>query len=218
MSAPHSDPVTGPTRALRRLGHMPAVATTYEGRNVAVDAADALAEAAVRRGYDEGYAEGLRAASKDTAREKEAGVQRVASAVAALGQAVTAVRTAHDELRTEARGSVPTFAFAVLEAVFGRELQLAAHPAREAIARALALDESTQPATIRVNPADVDTLGDLSSTREFCVVADASVEPGGAVVDIEDATLDGQLGTALERVRRVLLGAGNPGAHDDRPA
>jgi len=218
VSARHPDPVTGPTRALRRLGHMPAVATTYEGRNAAADAADALAEAAARRGYDEGYAQGLLAVSEDMASEREAAAEGARRAVAALAQAVAAFHATHDELRAEVARSVPSFAFAVLEAVLGREAQLAAHPAREAIGRALALDESMQPAVIRVHPTDVEVLGALTLTREFSLVADSQVEPGGAVVDVGGATLDGQLGTALERVRQVLLGAGTSGAHDDRAA
>ena len=52
------------------------------------------------------------------------------------------------------------------------------------------------------------TLGGFAASglgREVCVVPDPAVEPGGALVEIGKATLDGQLSTALERVRQVLL-------------
>jgi flagellar assembly protein FliH len=83
------------------------------------------------------------------------------------------------------------------------------------VARVLALDEGLQPATVRMNPADVAAFDDGDLGRVVNVVADAAVEPGGALVEIGRAVLDGQLGPAVERVREILLG---PGAHDDRAA
>jgi flagellar assembly protein FliH len=95
---------------------------------------------------------------------------------------------------------------------------LAANPGQDAVSRVLALDEGMQPATVRLNPGDIEALEEVDLGRVLNVVADPSVEPGGAVVEIGRATLDGQLGPALERVRQVLLGSGEPGARDDRAA
>jgi flagellar assembly protein FliH len=121
-------------------------------------------------------------------------------------------------MRAEVHQSVPKFAFTVLEALLAREEQLSVNPARAAIVRALTLDESTGPVTVRLNPADVGTIGATALPREVCVVADATVEPGGALVEVESATLDGQLGGALERVRRVLFDSEDAGVDDDRVA
>ena len=55
----------------------------------------------------------------------------------------------------------------------------------------------------------IDTLGefaDLARGRQLSLIADSSVDPGGALVEIGRSTLDGQLRTALERVRAVLIG------------
>jgi flagellar biosynthesis/type III secretory pathway protein FliH len=38
------------------------------------------------------------------------------------------------------------------------------------------------------------------------VVADPTVEPGGAMVEIGSTTIDSQLSRALERVRAVIAG------------
>jgi flagellar assembly protein FliH len=212
------DPAITSTRALRRLGHLPAVATTYENRDLEVGSLGALAEAAARRGYDDGYAGGLAAAAADRARARDEESQRATKALAALAQAAAAIQEVERGLRVDVQESVPKFAFALLEALLGREEQLSVNPAREAIMRALTLDESTLPVTVRLNPADVDTIGGIPLSRQVSVLADTGVEPGGALVDIDRATLDGQLGSALERVRRVLFGPRDPGVDDDRAA
>jgi flagellar assembly protein FliH len=212
------DPAVTPTRALRRLGHLPAVPTTYASRDLDISALDALAEAAKHRGYDAGYAEGSAAAAGDAARAREAETLRATKALAALTQAVAEVREIERGLRDEVRESVPRFAFTILEALLAREEQLSVHPARAAIERALTLDEGTQPVTVRLNPADVDTIGDIALSRQVCVVADAAVASGGALVEVAEATLDGQLSSALERVKRVLFGPEEPEVDDDRAA
>jgi flagellar assembly protein FliH len=109
-------------------------------------------------------------------------------------------------MRAEIQAAAPKLAFAVVEALLGRELALAANPGREAVARVLALDEGMQPATVRMNPTDIAAFGEDDLGRVVSVVADPAVEPGGAVVEIGRATLDAQLGPAVERVREILLG------------
>jgi flagellar assembly protein FliH len=207
-------PVTAP-RALRRLSHSPAVPTTYRSRTVELEAMEADAAAAVRRGYDEGYAEGLAAAATVAAERRDEEAKRAAAALSALARAVGAAEEAERVMRAEIQAAAPKLAFALVEALLGRELALAADPGREAVARVLALDEGMQPATVRLNPADVAAFDDGDLGRVVNVVADPAVEPGGAMVEIGRAVLDGQLGPAVARVREILLG---PGAHDDRAA
>jgi flagellar assembly protein FliH len=212
------DPAITPPRALRQLGHLPAVTTSYASRDLDLGTLDTLAEAAARRGYDDGYAAGLAAAAVEGTRARAEESRRATEACAALAQAVAAVHDVEQGMRADVEHAVPTFAFALLEALLAREVQLSVNPAREAIVRALSLDQGTQPVTVRLHPADVDLIGDIPSSREVCVIADAVVEPGGALVEVDEATLDGQLGSALERVRRVLFGPEEPGVGDDRAA
>jgi flagellar assembly protein FliH len=104
----------------------------------------------------------------------------------------------------------------VLEELFGRESVLAVDPGRDAIARALALDESMLPAVARLSPGDAAAVGDLaelSPSRLVTVVADPTVEPGGALVEIGSTTIDSQLADALQRVRAVVVGQ----SAEDRP-
>ena len=202
----HPDPPTTAPRPLRRLSHSPAVPTTYRSRTLEIEAMEAGAAAAVRRGYDDGYAEGLAAAAADAAGIREEEVRRATAALSALSRAVAAAEEAERTMRAEIQAAAPKLAFALVEALLGRELALAANPGREAVARVLALDEGMQPATVRMNPADIAAFGEGDLGRVVSVVADPAVEPGGAVVEIGRATLDAQLGPAVERVREILLG------------
>ena len=202
----HPDPPTTAPRPLRRLSHSPAVPTTYRSRTLEIEAMEADAAAAVRRGYDDGYAEGLAAAVADAAGIREEEVRRATAALSALSGAVAAAEEAERTMRAEIQAAAPKLAFALVEALLGRELALAANPGREAVARVLALDEGMQPATVRMNPTDIAAFGEDYLGRVVSVVADPAVERGGAVVEIGRATLDAQLGPAVERVREILLG------------
>jgi len=180
----HPDPPTTAPRPLRRLSHSPAVPTTYRSRTLEIEAMEAGAAAAVRRGYDDGYAEGLAAAAADAAGIREEEVRRATAALSALSRAVAAAEEAERTMRAEIQAAAPKLAFALVEALLGRELALAANPGREAVARVLALDEGMQPATVRMNPADIAAFGEGDLGRVVSVVADP----------------------AVERVREILLG------------
>jgi flagellar assembly protein FliH len=132
--------------------------------------------------------------------------------VSALHRSTEAARTAYEERGAEFERIVPKFAFDLLEALFGRESELAIDPGRDAIARALALDETTLPAVARISPDDAATIGDLADladlapSRSLTVIADPSIEPGGALVEIGSTTIDSQLSPALDRVRALIAG------------
>src|ERR1700677_2994436 len=144
------------------------------------------------RGYESGYADGQRDAEAAARDAERASVARVDKAVTALSRSVDAARSAYEERSAQLESAVPRFAFELLETLFGRESVLAADPGREAVARALALDESSLPAVARLSPDDADTIGelaDLARSRPLTVVADPTVEPGGAMVEIGSTTI-----------------------------
>ena len=117
-------------------------------------------------------------------------------------------------LDSEMRTTIPMVAFNLLERLLGRELELAVNPGRDAVARAMSLDDSDLTAVIRLNPRDLEKLGeisDLTSGREVSLIPDSGVEPGGALVDLGGATVDAQIGAALERVRNVLVSSSGLG-------
>ena len=77
-------------------------------------------------------------------------VARVDNAVNALRRSVDAARSAYEERSAQLESEVPRFAFELLESLFGRESVLAVDPGREAVARALALDETHSSGRRRV--------------------------------------------------------------------
>jgi flagellar assembly protein FliH len=175
------------------------------------DAAEAgeSQDSAHAAGYESGYADGRREAEKEARDAERAVLARVERAVAALRHATDGARAAFEERAAELETVVPRFAFELLEALFGRESELSIDPGRDAIARALALDETSLPIVARLAPDDaaiVGELADLALSRSLTVVADPAVEPGGALVEIGSTTIDSQLSPALERVRAVIAG------------
>ncbi len=163
----------------------------------------------VDRGYEAGYTDGQRDAEAAARDAERAHVARVDTAVTALRRSVDAARSAFEDRSAQLESAVPRFAFELLEALFDRESVLAVDPGREAVARALALDESYLPAVARLSPGDAETIGELAElapSRPLTVVADPTVEPGGAMVEIGSTTIDSQLLRALERVRAVIVG------------
>ena len=166
-------------------------------------------------GYEAGYAAAQRDAEEAAMEIRRDSLARVDRALSALSRSVDAARSAYEDRVAQLETAVPRFAFELLEALFGRESELAVDPGREAVARALALDETTLPAVARLSPDDAATLGDLSdlaSSRPLTVVADPAVEPGGALVEVGSTTIDSQLTRALERVRAVMIGSPEEGA------
>jgi flagellar assembly protein FliH len=208
-------------RELRRLTHTAVVPTTYENRGPQLESMEFERAAAARQGYEEGYAEGLERAVADLARKSAEESQRAALALAALSQAVCAAQASAHKVRTEVQEAAPKLAFELLETLFAREVSLAVNPGYEAIARVMSLDKGHDPVTVWMHPVDIESLGELTDIglgREVNVVADPSVERGGAMVEVGRATLDGQLSSALDRVRQVLLGTQGYGVVDERVA
>ena len=196
--------------SVRRRPSDPGVPIEYAVLSHASEAGDG-AEAARDAGFQAGFAEGLEAArtqAAEAARRDRASVQQ---ALGALADASGAAAATFAERRGELEHSVTAFAFELVETLVGRELALATEPGRDAVARALAADDTGLPATVRLHPDDTEALRGvdedaLAGSRELTIVADASVTPGGALVLIGGSTIDSQLSTALQRVRDVLLG------------
>jgi flagellar assembly protein FliH len=209
------DLATSDRRELRRLSPSTVVTTNYARRSSQIDPVELVRVEAVREGYADGYAEGLAMAYKEATTTKDELSRRAALAVDALALALRLTRETDLAMREELQSAAPRFAFTLVEELLAREMQLANDPGREAIIRALALDEGTQLVTVRMHPSDVATLGELTELdlgREVRVFPDPAVELGGALVEVGNAILDARLSTALERVRRVLIGSPEPGA------
>ncbi len=148
-------------------------------------------------------------------------IARVDRAIAALASSTDALRSAYEKRCRELEGSLPRFAFELLETLFGRESALAAEPGRDAVARALALDESSAAGDRPPAPRGCRHSGTWPTSapsRSADGRRRSAVEPGGALVEIGSTTIDSQLSPALERVRAVLVGTTGADASGDQRA
>lgn len=196
---------------LRRLNHSSVVSIAYDDRSM-----DKYAELihevpdAIAQGYQHGYSEGLEKAIAEVEAIKQQQSARVMSSVEALANAVVELKQAQRELLAEIQNSVPNLAFELLENILARELELTKNPGREAVIRALSLDDSMASARIRLNPEDLKIIGDLAEavgSREVELIEDPSIESGGAVAEIGESLYDARLSSALERIHQVIVGS-----------
>jgi len=154
---------------------------------------------------EESFRDGYEAGRHDTERSLGAVREQLEGALAALRQAAVLLDAQRAESMTVAEDEVAALAFSVAGAVLQRELQLAAAPGQEAVARALALLPGEVDVVVRMHPDDAACLDDPSDdSRRVVIVPDPDIERGGCVADAGACRIDTQVSTALERVRRVL--------------
>ncbi|MET7420646.1 FliH/SctL family protein [Dactylosporangium sp. NPDC005555] len=186
---------------------------TYPPELVAKVRADA--EAA---GYAAGWAQGVQEArigaeaqaahvAADAAEAAETHRHRIATTLRAIGAAADGLERRVVPAAQDIEDQIVATAFALAEAVLGRELRTATEPGREALARALALVPGTSPVTVRLNPADRLTIGQtelVMDGRTVSLVDDPGLGPGDALALCDATKVDARLGPALDRVREVL--------------
>jgi flagellar assembly protein FliH len=177
-------------------------------------------EQGAAEGHQAGYAAGLAVAAAEAHVAAEQATQaaaasealrdaQVAEALALLTSAAEAFSRREATRLSEIEEVVADLALDIARAVLDRELVLSQNPGREAVVRALALAPEGCPATVRLHPDDVDTLGEvggLGAGRTVTVVADRTIERGGCIVDGAGRRVDAQISPALARVAAALRG------------
>ncbi|SOD71336.1 flagellar assembly protein FliH [Jatrophihabitans sp. GAS493] len=176
-------------------------------------------------GYATGWSTGVREAreamaAKLAAAEAEAAAliadtrARLATVLVAIDVAATALEQQSVPGAEEMEESLIGCAVELTEALLTRELS-SIDTASDALARTLALAPAGEPVTISLAPRDYATLAvdpsgavypALVSTyrRSITVAADASLQPGDAVVQCGATTVDGRLSAGMQRVREAL--------------
>jgi flagellar assembly protein FliH len=159
-------------------------------------------------GFIAGHADGLAAGRAEIEAELEVERAALVHARVAAEQLVAALGVAVDEARRQRALALDGLATDLAEAalmlagaVIGREPGTGA----DALARALALVNPSAAGVARLHPEDLVGL-DAGAHAGITLQADPSIERGGCVLDLPDASIDAQLGPALERARTALLG------------
>ncbi|GAA3149787.1 hypothetical protein GCM10010466_46160 [Planomonospora alba] len=172
-------------------------------------------------GYAEGWAQGREEARRAAAAEVRDEAERVARTearkLARLESALSAIAASASRLEqqtapgaAELEDLVVGTAYAIAEAVLGREVAHSPEPGREALARALELVPGNRPVLVRLSPADhAAMVGAGQNTfevdgRSVTMVVDARLKPGDAVAESDATAVDARLSTAMDRVKEAL--------------
>lgn len=171
------------------------------------------------QGHAAGYAAGRKAATETLATDR---AQLRAEADRALGEQIDGLRSALDAVRqaaAELNAQTMTSLEGTEEAVLSAAIEIAGMILGRAIAedhegaavaalrRAL---EAAGPAPIRVvrmHPDDLELVSMVGADEPgLQVIADHRVGRGDAMVDLPDGVVDASIASAVERVRRALVG------------
>jgi flagellar assembly protein FliH len=174
-------------------------------------------------GYAAGWAQGRHAADAAAAQAAESAAIHARTAAtqqaAAVQRAVHALMTAAADLErrvapaaVELEDTIVASAFAIAQAIVGRELATATKPGADALARVLALAPLGRPVTVRLCPSDLATVTAVGPAagpaeidgRTVTLLADATLSPGDAVAQCDAATIDARIAPALARVGEAL--------------
>lgn len=176
-------------------------------------------ERARARGYADGFAEGRRIALEQAQEQQRAEQRRMQDLIDSYlhqrGSLLSALQAAQVHLEERVRdvsdlAAERTEALAVELAtvVLGVELSDPARSAAHALHRALAempLDRWTR---VQLSPRDLETLeadaGAEPILRGIEVTSSPTVDPGGALIEIEDGAVDTRIVRAFARVAAVL--------------
>lgn len=186
---------------------------------------DPVADEAYAAGYELGYVEGYNegkavghadgyqtgneraaAAALEAATERET---RLRDALGALGAAAGECNARQAASIADMERTIVDAVFDLAQTLLGRELSTTRTPGRDALARALSMVRDHGNVTARLHPDDIDTIGDLAELapgRVITIVPDPNVEPAGCILEAGAMRVDAQLGPALERAKRALLG------------
>ena len=104
-------------------------------------------------------------------------------------------------------------AFKIAEKIIGKQLEIDPDTIISIVKQAMQTVRQTKQLTIRVHPDDAKRLKAneeelqeaLGRQRILDVVEDKKVQPGGCIIESEIGTVEAQLTTQLERLKKILL-------------
>jgi len=189
---------------------------------------DARSEAdrARARGYADGFAEGRRVALEEAraeqAREdermrmlREAYLHERGTALSALRASKVALDERAARLGDVAAARIEELATELATAILGVELSDPARSAAHALRRALDAMPVGLWTRVTLSERDGETLREDADAAHLLdgieVVTASDVDPGGAIVEIEDGAVDTRIGEALRRAADALRGADEHG-------
>ena len=168
------------------------------------------------RGHAAGYAAGRKQAEAEIAELRESLMREAAeadkrirdqigSALEALARAAEDYRARQVPVLQSLDASIASAAMELAEAIVGHELATGEGSAKTALGRA-STDAVPAGSVVRLNPQDIAVIiadGRVSPTVEL--VADYTLEPGDAVIDLSHGSIDARVSASLKRARAALV-------------
>ncbi|MCD6116530.1 hypothetical protein J7K93_05920 [bacterium] len=116
-----------------------------------------------------------------------------------------------DDQYFEADRTIAALAITVASTIIRREISID-HGIVKLIAKdALKAVEDKRRIAIRLNPADVKVISDISpeslSIKQFDVKEDSSIEQGGCIIEGDSGIVDARINVQLEEIAERLLGS-----------
>jgi type III secretion protein L len=142
-------------------------------------------------GYDTGYQEGL----------------------AQTTELLVKARTEQEQFLKNANRDLMDLAFKIAEKIIGKQLEMEPETIIAIVKQAMQTVRQSKQLTIRVHPEDAKLLKQneeelqetLGRQRILDVVEDKKVYRGGCIIESEIGTVEAQLQTQLDRLKKILL-------------
>jgi flagellar assembly protein FliH len=163
--------------------------------------ADGIAAAARTAGHDEGVAAGRN--------EIEA---QLAQTVSSLQSVVDEARAQRQTVIETAEPELVRLAMTIAERIVHEQITVDPNVVLENVRQALTRLVGREVVTLRVNPADLDTIrahrdgiAGSHDVEHLRVVEDQRVDRGGVIVETDAGTIDAKVSTQIREARRTLL-------------
>jgi flagellar assembly protein FliH len=187
-----------------------------------LEEAAAEADQKRQRSHDEGFADGRKAGLQDAETEINRRAQELAeklvaeklrTTLPAIQATTAALSQERDRWLSEWEAAAVGLSVAIAEKLLRSELQHRPVLARDMLAQTLELAAGNPQIRVRLNPSDVDLLGEhadevistMSSCGSATILPDPSIAPGGCFIETQHGTIDARLETQLQRVIDELL-------------
>jgi flagellar assembly protein FliH len=169
-----------------------------------VDQATARVQEIETQAQAHGHEEGLAAG-------RAAGRAELEEDVAALHELIENARSQRNEVIQTAEPELVRLAMAVAERVVYEHVAIDGNVVLENVRHALTRLVGREVVTLRVNPADAETLrmyreatAASNDVEHLRIIEDQRVDRGGVVIETDSGTIDAKISTQLREARRAL--------------
>ncbi len=138
--------------------------------------------------------------------------EELAPVIATIRELIESIRVQRTAIFNAAEPELVRLAMAIAERIVHGELATNPNVVVENVRQALTRLVTREVVTLRLNPADVDTIRrhrdgivSASDVEHLRIVEDQRVDRGGVVIETDSGTIDSKVSTQLREARRALV-------------